>query len=146
MRESMFNQLASAPMPEEFRQTWAKFAKGACQIAQKAELLETRLNNTTAAENARKTRQRQANKVLKTGGILYAKDAGRIVRDRLELEEKREKEREEAWEKEYKLALQKSYKQTKKWRSTEIDKRNRNNKRWISVMKELLKYTPMCVE
>lgn len=34
MRESMFNQLAHAPMPEEFRQTWTKFAKGACQVAQ----------------------------------------------------------------------------------------------------------------
>ena len=99
-------------MPEEFRQTWAKFAKGVCQIAQKAELFETRLNNTSAAENARKARQRQANKVLKTGGILYAKDARRMVRDRLELEAKRE----EAWEKRYKLALQKCYKQSKKWR------------------------------
>ena len=128
MRESMFNQLANAPMPEAFRQTWAKFAKGACQIAQKTELLEAKLNTTIAAENARKTRQRQANKVLKTGGILYAKDARRMVRDRLELE-KREKEREEAWEKWYKLALQKCYKQTKKWRSTEIDRSNRNNKR-----------------
>ena len=88
MRESMFNQLASARMPEEFCQTWAKFAKGACQIAQKAELLETRLNNTNAAKNARKARQRQANKVLKTGGILYAKDARRMVRDWLELEAK----------------------------------------------------------
>lgn len=64
MRESMVNQLSSAPMPEEFRQTWAKFAKGACLAAQKAELYETKLNETTAAENARKTRQRQANKVL----------------------------------------------------------------------------------
>ena len=90
MHESVFNQLANAPMPEEFRQTSAEFAKGACQMAQKAELLETRLNNTTAAENAH---QRQANKVLKTGGILYAKDARHMVRDRLELEEKREKER-----------------------------------------------------
>lgn len=32
MRESMFNQLAHAPMPEEFRQTWTK---GACQVEQK---------------------------------------------------------------------------------------------------------------
>ena len=68
----------------------------ACQIAQKAELLEAKLNVTTAAENARKARQWQANKVLKTGGILYAKDARRMVRDRLELEEKKVKEREEA--------------------------------------------------
>lgn len=78
MCESIFNQLVNAPMPEKFRQTWTKFAKGACQVAQKAELLETRLN-TTAAENARKAWQRQANKVLKTGGILYANDARHMV-------------------------------------------------------------------
>ena len=66
-------------MPEEFRQTLTKFAKGVCQVAQQAELLETRLNNTTTAENARKARQRQANKVPKTGGILYAKDARYMV-------------------------------------------------------------------
>lgn len=56
-----------------------------------------------------------------------------MVRIQLELEEKRKEEkkeeREETWEKRYKLALQKYYKQTNKWRSTEIDKRNRNNKR-----------------
>lgn len=33
MRESVFNQLTNALMPEEFCQTWAKFAKSACQIA-----------------------------------------------------------------------------------------------------------------
>lgn len=49
--------------------------------------------------NARKVCQQQANKVLKTGGILYTKNAQHIVRDRLELEEKREKKREKAWEK-----------------------------------------------
>ena len=65
--------------------------------------------------------QRQANKVLKTGGIYYAEDARRMVRDWLELEEKREKEKEEAWEKGYKVALQKCYKQSKKWRSMAVD-------------------------
>ena len=99
-------------MPEEFRQTWAKFAKGACLVAQKAELYETKLNETTAAENAWKSRQRQANKVLQTGGILHAKNARHMVRDRLEFEEKMEKDREEAWEKRYELALRKCYKQT----------------------------------
>ena len=82
MRESIFNQLANVPMPKEFCQTWAEFAKGACQIVQKAELIEAMLNTTTTAENAWKARQRQANKVLKTGGILYANGARRMVRDR----------------------------------------------------------------
>ncbi len=115
-------------------------------LAQKVELLGTKLNNTTAVENVRKTYQRQANKVLKTGGILYAKDAPYLVQDRLELEEKREKKQGEAWEKWYKVTLQKCYKQTKKWRITEIDDTNRHKKRWIVVMKELLRYTPMYVE
>ena len=103
----MVNQLVNSPMPEEFRQTWTKFAKGACQVAQKAELLETRLSNTTAAENAWKARQWQANGTLNAGGILYAKDARHMVRDRLGLEGKREKEREEAGEKRCTVALQK---------------------------------------
>ena len=114
----MFNQLFTAPMPEELRPTWSKFTKGVCQAAQKVELLKTRLNNITAAENACKARQRQSNKVFMTGGILYAKDAWHMVQDQLELKEKKEKEREEAWGKWYKLALQKCYKQIKKWRST----------------------------
>lgn len=146
MRQSMFNQLAGAPMPEEVLQFWSIFAKGAREIAQKAELLETRLNSITAAENARKARQRQPNKVLQTGGILYAKDARHMVRDWLKLEEKREKEREEAAEKRQKVALQKCYKQTNKWRMTEIDRTKSNKKRWMLVMKELLKYTPVYVD
>ena len=113
---------------------------------QRAELLEAKLNNTTAAEKARKARQKQSRQVLQTGGILYAEDARRMVRDWLELEEKREKERDEAWDKRYQTALQKCYKQTKKWRSTEIDRRKQDNKRWMLVMKELLKCTPMYVD
>lgn len=99
-------------MSEQFRQTWANFAKDIHQIAQTAEL-ETKLNNTTAAENARKARQRQANEALKTGDILYTKDARRMVRARLKLDEKREQKREVAWEKQYKLVLQKCYNRPK---------------------------------
>lgn len=51
MRKSMFNQLASALMPKKFCKIWAKFTKSAYQIAQKAELLEAKLNTTTAAKN-----------------------------------------------------------------------------------------------
>ena len=80
-------------MSEEFRQTRAKFAQGACLVAQKAELYKIKLKETTAAENARKSWQRQANKVLQTGGILYAKDTQYMVWDRLELEEKGKKDR-----------------------------------------------------
>ena len=83
--------------------------------------------------------------VLQTGGILHAKNARYMVRDRLKLEEKR-KEREEAWVKRYELALQKCYKHTKKWRSTEIDRKSRSAKRCMVIMKELLRYTPMYIE
>lgn len=54
MHESMFNQLANALMSEEFCLTLSKFTKGVCQIVPKAELLETKLNNTTIAKNSRK--------------------------------------------------------------------------------------------
>ena len=93
MRESIFNQLSSAPMPEEFCQTWAKFAKGACLAIQKAELYKIKLKKTTVAKNAKKSWQYQANKMLQTRSILYAKDMQYIVWDQLELEEKREKDK-----------------------------------------------------
>lgn len=66
------------------------------QVVQKAELLETKLNNITAVENSRKACQWQVNKVLKTGSILYSKDMQYMVQNCLELEGKREKKKEEA--------------------------------------------------
>jgi len=44
-------------------------------MARKMELLQDQLSQIEAAENARKARQKQSNKVLKIGGILYVKDA-----------------------------------------------------------------------
>lgn len=142
----MFNQMASKHMTEELLPTWSKFAKGAVVMAQKGELLEARLNSITAAKNARKARSRQPNKVLQSGGVLYAKDARCMVRDRLELEERREQEREEAREKRFTQALQKCFKQTKKWRTTKIDRKKGNTNRWKIIMKELLRCTPMYVD
>ena len=69
-----------------------------------------------------------------------------MVRERLELEEKKEQEREDAWEKRFILALHKCFKQTKKWRLTMIDKRKGNINRWKIIMKELLRCTPMYVD
>ena len=65
-----------------------------------------------------------------------------MVRDRLELEEKREKDREEAWEKRYELALRKCYKQTIKCILMEIDRRKRFNKRWIVFNKGVVEIYP----
>ena len=73
------NKQGFKKMPEEFRQTSTEFVKDVCQVAQQAELLETRLNNTITTENARKARQRQANKVFKTHSILYTKDARHMI-------------------------------------------------------------------
>lgn len=70
----MINQLWSTLIPKEFRQTWVKFAKGVYLAVQKAELYETKWNETTAVKNARKSWERQANKVLQFGAILYAKN------------------------------------------------------------------------
>ncbi len=106
---------------------------------------ETRLNNTISAENIRKARHWQANKVPKTDSNLYAKDARNIVRDQLELKEKREREKA-TWEKQYIVAPKKCYQQTKKWRMTKIDKMNGHKKSWIIVMKKLLRYIPMYLE
>ena len=74
MCKSIFNQLSSAPMPKNFCQTWAKFAKRACFAVQKVELYKSKLKKITAVKNAWKNWQRQANKLLKTRGILDTKD------------------------------------------------------------------------
>ena len=109
----MLNPLANAPLREEFRATWLKFAKRACL---------TRGAIRNSLQKMLESSAGQANKVLKTKGILSAKHARRMVRDRLELAEKREKEKEEACEKRYKLALQKCYRQITKGIAMEIDK------------------------
>lgn len=88
--ESMFNQMTSGHLPEELLPTWSKFAKGVVVMAQKGELLETRLNGITAAKNAQKARLQQSNKIFQAGSILYAKDAQHMVCEQLELEERRE--------------------------------------------------------
>ncbi len=77
------------------------FTKGAMAAVQTAELLYSRLDQTIAAENTRKARKSQSNRVLHIGRILFAKDARYMKRDRLELEEKKEKGREGAREKTY---------------------------------------------
>ncbi len=88
-----------------------------------------------------KTRDKKPNKILQTVGILYAKNAQYMVRDRLELEEKREKKKEKVSIKRYELALQKCYKHIKKLRLTEIDKNLRSPTCWRVIMKKSLRYT-----
>ena len=144
--ESMFNQIASRHLPEELLPTWSKFAKGVVVMAQKEELLETRPNGITAAKNAQKARLKQSNKILQAGSILYSKDAQYMVCERLELEERRDQERKKAREKRFTQALQKCFKQTKKWRTTKIDKKKEIINCWKVIIKKLLRCTPMYVE
>ena len=72
------------------------------------------------AENARKARKKQSNKVLKIEDILYFKDARSMIQDRQKLKDERQQQREEAWEKRYLNALKKCYKATKLHRAARI--------------------------
>jgi len=73
-----------------------------------------------AAENARKARKKQSNKVLKIEDILYVKDARSMTQDRQKLKDERQQQREEAWEKRYLNALKKCYRATKPYRAARI--------------------------
>jgi len=72
------------------------------------------------AENARKARKKQSNKVLKIEDILYFKDARSMTQDRQKLKDERQQQREEAWEKRYLNALKKCYRTTKPHRAARI--------------------------
>jgi len=72
------------------------------------------------AENARKARKKQSNKVLKIEDILYVKDARSMTQDRQKLKDERQQQREEAWEKRYLNALKKFYRATKPHRAARI--------------------------
>jgi len=106
--------------PEDFGRKLGTFWKGASAMARKMELLQDQLSQIEAAENARKAHKKQSGKVLKTGGILYAKDARSMTQDRQKLEDERQQQREEAWEKRYLNALKKCYRATKPHRAARI--------------------------
>jgi len=115
------------------------FWKGANAMARKMELLKDQLSQIGAAENARKARKKQFNKVLKTGGILYAKDARSMTQDRQKLEDERQRQREEAEEKRYLNGLKKCYKATKPHRAARIKLVEGYRKKWRVILKQLLK-------
>ena len=131
---------------DELTQMIAKFVKGAVSEVRKGELLEQRWDQQTKAEKVRKARKRESNKVLQIGGILIARKARSMIRDRQNQEAQREKDRMIAWEKRYSLALGKVARQTKAHRKLKMTKSMNSIKRWEEVLKELLKKTPMYVE
>ncbi len=105
----------------------------------KMKLLQDQLSQIEAAENARKARKKQSNKVLKIGGILYVKDARSMTQDRQKLKDERQQQREEAWEKRYLNALKKCYRATKPHRAARIKFVQAYQKKWRVILKQLLK-------
>ena len=83
-------------IPEELQKALSKFTRGSVAIARCGLLMEERLEATIQAENARRSRRSEANKVSQKGGVLYAKEARHMNRERFEFETQRAKEREAA--------------------------------------------------
>jgi hypothetical protein len=92
-RAALGNQLldlTDESISEDFSRKLGTFWKGANVMARKMKLLEDQLSQTTAAENARKARRKQSNKVLQCGGVLYAKNARSMTQDRQKLEDEKQ--------------------------------------------------------
>jgi hypothetical protein len=107
-------------------------------MTRRIELLENKLGRTQSAQNARNARKKQSDKVLQTGGLLYAKDARTMTQDRVQVEESRQRTRDERGEKRYINELKKIYKATKPHRMKLLKQREAMRKRWKRVMGELL--------
>ena len=107
--------------------------------------MEERFSIQIQAEKARKARKAAANRVLSTGGVLYAHEAWSMTRDRLEKEELRAVERAAVWDKRYTTALSKVMRATKSHRQ-ELEYRMKGRvRRWKVVLKELRQKTPSYV-
>jgi len=61
-------------------------------MTRKIKSLQDQLSQIEAAENTRKASKKHSNKVLKTEGILYAKDARRMTQDRQKLKDERQQQ------------------------------------------------------
>ena len=129
---------------DDLVQIVSKFVKGAVAEVRKGDLLEQRWEQQIKAQTAWKARKREANKILHHGGVLTVGEARSMVRGREEQEEIREKERNVAWEKRYCTALTKVVRQSKAHRKMLITRSMNSHKRWMMIMKELLK-TPRCM-
>ncbi len=89
-------------------------------MTRKMKLLHNQLSQIKVAENARKARKKQSDKILKIEDILYIKDARSMTQDRQKLKNERQKKREVTWEKRYLNALKKCYRATKPHRTARI--------------------------
>ncbi len=137
--ENQLLELTDESTSEEFTTKLCTFWKDANAMTRKMKLLQNQLSQIEAAENARKARKKQSNKVLKIEDILYVKDARSMTQDRQKLEDERQQQREEAWEKRYLNALKKCYRATKPHRAARIKFVQAYQKKWRVILKQLLK-------
>ena len=133
-------------IPESLRGSLQKFTRGGVAIARCGLLMEQRLEATIEAENARRSRKSEANKVLQKGGILYAANARHMNQERLQIEIQRAKEREAAWQKKYDTACKKVFKATKTHLKTWQSPRKWEIRIWKEVMKELINHMYIIIE
>ena len=134
LSESGFELFAYPDIPEQLRESLIKFTRGSIRIGRCGLLMEQRLEATLKAENARKARKSEASKVLQKGGVLYSGNARHMNRERLELEEARDRERTAASQKRYDSACSKVYKTANK-----VKKAWRKEHHWnIRIYKEVL--------
>ncbi len=141
-----FELMTHPAIPEDLQKSLHKFTRGASAVARCGLLMEQRLNAQVSAENARRTRKMEANKLLHKGGVLYSKNARRMNQERLELEKAREKERDDAWQKRYDTACKKVFKQTKVHRVTWQSPRKWEVRIWKQVIKEFMNNVYICVD
>lgn len=146
LKESTIQLIERMNLLAELILPLGKILKGVNVTAAKSELMEQLLNEKTAATDARKARKTQAKNVLQIGGVLYAKQARTITKERLEKEKKWQRERDDAFEKRYLAALSKAFRSTKKGRKQRMDRMSANDKQWRIIMRELLNSTPMYIE
>ena len=131
---------------EHLRQSLHKFTRGGVAVARCGLLMEQRLEATVQAENARRSRKSEANKVLQKGGVLYAGNARHMNQERLQLEIQRLKEREAAWQNKYDNACKKVFKAIKKHIKTWQSPRNWEIRIWKEVIKEFMQNVYIIVE
>ena len=133
-------------IPEDLRSSLQKFTCGSVSVARCGLLMEQRLEATVSAENARRSRKMEANKVLQKGGVLYSANARHMNRERLELEKAREAERERAWQIKYDNACKKVFRKTKVHLKTWQSPRKWEVRIWKEVIKEFMDNVYVYVE
>ncbi len=138
--ENQLLELTKESTAENLDRKLETFWKDASMMTRKMKLLQNQLSQIEVAENARKARKKQSNKILKIEDILYVKDARSMTQDRQKLKNERQKKREATWEKRYLNKLKKCYRATKLHRAARIKFVQTYQKKWRVILKKLVKY------